>query len=216
MPCGRRPQRTGRGARGEKRAASGRVARRVRAIRSRMFQWESRVVAELFDAESLLGVLPYMCKIESESARLQHDPITSAVAAFLKCPLQLSLTEVGVMPFAGRAALVYPYNLMTERQKQFLRDCLALTDEWNVYNDTVVFKRSKEPVMLPPGEVLIAACQKIYESRVHEDPRVRVGVCNVVLQRVQGHIAIDKPVQRELNAWLQGRLEAGASTPCTI
>lgn len=176
-----------------------------------MYHWEARVVDELFDSESLLGMLPYMCKIESESARLQHDPITSAVIAYLKCPLQLSLSEVGVMPFAGRASLVYPYNLMTERQKQFLRDCLERTEEWSVYNDAVVFKRSKEPVMLPPADVLTAACQKIYESRAHEDPKVRVGICNVVLQRVQGHVAIDKPVQRALNAWLQGRLEAGSN-----
>jgi len=45
-------------------------------------------------------------------------------------------------------------------------------------------------------------CRSILASGIHEDSRIKVGVCNILLQRVQNSITITKAVQQELNALL--------------
>lgn len=173
--------------------------------------WEQNIESHLLDDESLLRIFPYMCKIEAEDRRSsdRHDPITSAVITFLTCPLQLCLTEVGVTVFQGRAAMVYPYNLMSERQKGFVRECLARREEWNLFNECVVFRKPKnaQPLLLSPKSVLVALCTKVYESTAHPDPKMRVAMCNIILQRVQGYVPILKPVQVLLNEWLSRRVD---------
>ena len=172
---------------------------------------EDNIEAELIPDDALGALLPYMAKIEAEDRRNdKYDPITATVIAFLTSPLQLALTEVGALLFQGRGTLIYPYNLMTERQKAFVRRALDQRGEWNIYHDTVVFRRSKSTLLLPPARVLLALCAKVLESSVHPDPQRRVALCNIILQRVQGYVRIDKPVQRELNDWLVAR---GAPAP---
>jgi hypothetical protein len=100
---------------------------------------------------------------------------------------------------------------MTERQKDFVRAALARREEWNVYHDAVVFRRSKTTLLLSPSAVLLALCAKILESTAHPDPQRRVALCNIILQRVQGFVRIDKPVQRELNEWLAARNPAAVA-----
>jgi hypothetical protein len=201
------------------------------------YWWEENIEDQLMDPESLAHMFPYMCKITAEegadpdpaprdgrpkdkpaSAASRHDPITSTAIAFLTCPLQLGLTEVGAMLFQGRSSLVYPYNLMSDRQKGFVREALSRRAEWNLFNEVVVFKRTQHQqgrpgggaagaggLTLAPSAVLVALCTKVFESSAHPDPKRRVALCNIILQRVQGYIPIDKPVQRELNEWLAGR-----------
>ena len=181
------------------------------------FWWEQNIESCLFDPESLLQILPYMCKIEAEDKRAaeKYDPITRTVVTFLTCPLQLGLTEVGAMLFQGRSTLIYPYTLMNDAQKAFVRQCLDHRAEWNLYNDCIVFKRHRgaQGKTLGAPAVLVALCSKIFQSPAHEDPRRRVALCNIILQRVQGYIPIDKPVQRHLNEWLQARHAAQAVNP---
>jgi hypothetical protein len=203
------------------------------------YWWEENIEAQLMDPESLTQMFPYMCKIAAEEgggsnpaaatgpgpgkdgksslhAASRHDPITSTAIAFLTCPLQLGLTEVGAMLFQGRSSLVYPYNLMSDRQKGFVREALSRRAEWNLFNEAVVFRKSQNHqqghgrpggggLTLAPAAVLVALCSKVFESSAHTDPGRRVALCNIILQRVQGYIPIDKPVQRELNEWLAGR-----------
>jgi len=213
------------------------------------YWWEENIEAQLLDPASLTHMFPYMCKITAEegeessqqpaaqgsaSAKAQaqppaasrHDPITSTTITFLTCPLQLGLTEVGAMLFQGRSSLVYPYNLMSDRQKDFVREALSRRAEWNIFNDAVVFRKTAHPqgggskspgggLTLSPAAVLVALCSKVFECSAHPDPKRRVALCNIILQRVQGYIPIDKPVQRELNEWLAGRsaTQAAAGEP---
>ena len=174
--------------------------------------WEESIEAEFASAEALSVLLPYMAKIEGEDRRNdKYDPITATVITFLTSPLQLTLTEVGAAIFQGHSTLVYPFNLMTERQKDFVRAALGRREEWNVYHDAVVFRRSKSTLLLSPSSVLISLCGKVLESTAHPDHSRRVALCNIILQRVQGYVRIDKPVQRELNDWLVARGAAVSS-----
>lgn len=173
------------------------------------FWWEQNIESCLLDQDSLLQILPYMCKIEAEDKRAaeKYDPITRTVVTFLTCPIQLGLTEVGAMLFQGKSTLIYPYTLMSDTQKAFVRQCLDNRAEWNLYNDCIVFKRQRgaQGKKIAAPVVLVTLCSKILQSTVHEDPRRRVALCNIILQRVQGYIPIDKPVQKHLNEWLQAR-----------
>jgi hypothetical protein len=174
--------------------------------------WEDNIKTQLLDEESLQHMFPYMCKIDAEDGDAtpscaRHDPITNTVITFLTCPLHLGLTEVGAMIFQARSALVYPYNLMSERQKGFVRDCLARREEWNIFNEAVVFRRSKgtPPILIDPTTVLVALCSKVLLADAMQDSDAssrRVALCNIILQRVQGYIPIDKPVQKQLNEWM--------------
>ena len=218
-------------------------ARAVNPAHSMTYWWEENIEARLMDQGSLSQMFPYMCKITAEDpGSSRHDPITSTAITFLTCPVQLGLTEVGATLFQGRSSLVYPYNLMSDSQKDFVREALSRREEWNIYNDAVVFRRSQprqqaqpQPAQknqkslqaqqggappprtqaqqhspptartLAPAAVLVALCSKVFESSAHPDPRRRVALCNIILQRVQGYIPIDKPVQRQLNEWLAGK-----------
>lgn len=169
--------------------------------------WLEGIQEELLDAEALLRMLPYMTKAFSEDKRnadCRHDPITATVIIFLTCPLQLGLTEVGAMLFQNHSALVYPFSLMTDRQRTFLRGCLERRSEWGIHNGALVFKqpRGEAARTLPAQAVLLALCKKIVEGQPEQALLQRLAVCNIILQRVQGYVPIEKPVQRELNDWL--------------
>jgi len=172
--------------------------------------WQQNIESELLYPDAILRLIPYVAKTLSEDRRTsesKHDPITATAIVFLTCPLQLGLTEVGAMLFQGHASLVLPYTLMSERQKSFVRDCLDRREEWNVYNDCLLFRRPKGEPQRTLGQacVLSSLCGKILSASTDRDVRQRLALCNIILQRVQGYVTIEKQVQRELNEWLAGR-----------
>lgn len=173
--------------------------------------WEQNMEQEFLYEDALLQLIPYMAKAVSEDRRQiesKYDPITATAILFLTSPLQLALTEVGAMLFQGRASMVYPYALMSDRQRSFLRDCIHRSAEWNIYNETLMFKRSRNepPRTIRQSAVLIALCSKVLSAKAKKDLRPRLALCNIILQRIQGYVAIDKQVQKELNEWLAARL----------
>lgn len=188
---------------------------------SKTLCWPSEVMSVLFDEVSVARMLPYMCKIEAEQQHTQQftqqfdrqtDPITATVISLLTCPLQLCLNEVGVMPIAGRCKLIFPYNLMTAEQRQFVHGCLQRTEEWNICNGHILFKPSPQPLFISPTTVLQALCDNIFRSKTHTQLEAKLGLCNVILQRVKGNIPLTKSVQRDLNSWLQRHMQKRGTT----
>lgn len=169
---------------------------------------------EMLDENSIVDILTYFTKTVSEDKRCTetgNDPITSTLIIFMTSHIHLSLTDVGAMIFKEHSTLIYPYNLMSVRQKAFLRNCIQREEEWNTHNNTVVFKLSKSlPAMrLSSSDVLFAFCKKILRAdnpsestRSTDSFKQRMAVCNIILQRVQGHVQIDKPIQQKLNDWI--------------
>jgi hypothetical protein len=160
------------------------------------------MVSAFFDPEGLQRFITFLC-----NARLpgNWDPVTSTMLDLLTGRLQFCLTDNGLLPFKGKATLVYPYHMMTSAQKGFLRDALCQRASYCVCNDSVVFHPSQgDPERLGPVDVLGALCARILASKVHPEHRVRVGVCNIILQRVQGVVPLSRNVQQSLNAVLFG------------
>ena len=72
-------------------------------------------------------------------------------------------------------------------------------------NESIVFHRKQgNQERLDPVAVLSCMCQGVLSSEVHEDRHVRVGMCNILLQRVQSGVPMSRSVQQELNARLFG------------
>ena len=109
------------------------------------------------------------------------DPIMATVLDLLTWRLQLTLTPAGLLPFKGKTALLYPYHIMSPAQKELLRWLLEDRYTFVVYSDSVVFHRSEgNPERLGPVPVLVAMCQGVLATHIHEDHKVSVGICNIL------------------------------------
>jgi hypothetical protein len=155
-----------------------------------------------------------------ESHPPQHaDPVTHTLITMITCPLQVQLTAVGWQPFKGRE-LTIPYQKMTSAQKETLK-ALLQTEEgaWTVYEYATVHRcKAKRAVVvgvcLNPLTVLEAVCDMVLKSAAYPDRRMRVAVCNIVLQRVQASIPVDKNTLRDLNTRLFAPSKAEDPAPC--
>ena len=161
---------------------------------------EGGLTNTFFTGDSLKRVLTYLCNTRQPG---NWDPVTGTVLDLLTGKLQFCLSATGLLPFKGRAELVYPYHMMSVEQKDYIRQALQDRSAYTVCNDAVVF-HSRVEQKLDPVEVLEAMCCKVLESSIHAEHSVRVGVCNILLQRVQSVVPISKGVQQRLNAVLFG------------
>lgn len=129
------------------------------------------------------------------------DPILHVVLVAINSPVQIQLTSVGLQPFQG-AELTLPYHKMTPEQRAFLLD-LTATDRWSAHETSMVWRRRGARLTLPPVDVLEAVCaQMLAGGKTHPDPRARVAICNILLQRAQASIPLSQALQAELNARL--------------
>ena len=146
-------------------------------------------------------VLTYLCNTRAPGS---WDPVTATVLDLLTGKLQFCLSATGLIPFKGNANLVYPYHMMSPEQKDFIRTSLQTRGGYTVCNESVVF-HACDVERLDTVLVLEAMCSKVLESKVHEDHSVKVGVCNILLQRVQSVVPISRGVQQRLNDVLFGK-----------
>jgi hypothetical protein len=154
-----------------------------------------------FSEPNLKRILTYLCNTRPPGS---WDPVTATVLDFLTSKLQFCLSATGLIPFKGHANLVYPYHMMSPEQKDFIRTAIQERGGYTVCNESVVFHGSLPEERLDTVSVLEAMCSKILESKVHEEHSVKVGVCNIILQRVQSVVPISRGVQQRLNGLLFG------------
>jgi hypothetical protein len=160
-----------------------------------------------FDHEGLQRILTFLCNARPPGT---WDPVTATVLDLLTGKLHFCLTSSGLAPFKGRPSMIYPYHMMTGPQKDFLRSKLSDRASYCVCNDAVLFHAGPDfQEKLDPVSVLEALCSRILASNVHSDHKVRVGVCNIILQRVQSVVPISRNVQQQLNTVLFGSSNAG-------
>ena len=160
------------------------------------------IAAVFFTGENLQRMLTYLCNSRPPDV---WDPITATVIDILTCKLQFCLSTTGLLPFKGKANLLYPYHMMTEEQKEFLRQSLSDSATYTICNDSVVFNVEQDK--LDPVTILEAMCCKILDSKVHKDRNIKLGVCNILLQRVQSMTPISKGSQQRLNTTIFSRPE---------
>lgn len=152
-----------------------------------------------FSEPSLRRVLTYLCNARPPGS---WDPVTATVLDLLTGKLQFCLSATGLIPFKGNANLVYPYHMMSPEQKDFIRTSLQTRGSYTVCNESVVFHAPPGDERLDTVSVLEAMCSKVLESKVHEEHSVKIGVCNILLQRVQSVVPISRGMQQRLNTVL--------------
>jgi hypothetical protein len=152
-----------------------------------------------FSEPSLKRILTYLCNARPPGS---WDPVTATVLDLLTGKLQFCLSATGLIPFKGNANLVYPYHMMSPEQKDFIRTSLQTRGSYTVCNESVVFHSPPGDERLDTVSVLEAMCSKVLESKVHEEHSVKIGVCNILLQRVQSVVPISRGMQQRLNTVL--------------
>lgn len=132
------------------------------------------------------------------------DPVTHTILTMLSCPIHLQLTAIGWQPFKGKE-LTLPYQRMTSEQKDVLRAALPSPQAascWRVHEHAITYHSQTPPEHLKAIDVLEALCTTILRSKAYADRRLRVAVCNILLQRIQSSVQIDKSTLRTLNTIL--------------
>lgn len=128
------------------------------------------------------------------------DIITPTILMMLNSTMQMQLTAVGWQPFKSRD-LTYPYHAMNQAQKAAILSLLSKEheDRWMVFDHAMVYKKGFQVVQLKPLDVLGALCSLVLASDTYTDKRLRLAVCNILLQRVQASMVLDKHTQMALN-----------------
>ena len=147
----------------------------------------------------------FYCKQTQETAKenASIDAISSTVVMFLSSPLQLSLNDLGVSFFQHKSSCIYPYYLLSEAQKAALVALLQRPTEYNFFNERVVFKRGPTPLAVPTLRVLQSLCLLVFGSKYLSDNESKEGVCNIIMQRIQGYVSISSTIRKDLNAFIQ-------------
>ena len=165
--------------------------------------WEDCLMEHFFTVEGLHSLIPYFCKVEHESAGVSKiDIISSTVVTFLTSPVHLTMSELGISLFHNKSSSIFPYYLMTDEQKQGLLGLLESPSEYNIFNERVVFKRNSKKVTVPILSVLESLCLHILKSTYLAEKESRVGVCNIIMQRIQGYIPISTTIRKDLNLFI--------------
>jgi hypothetical protein len=148
---------------------------------------------------TLQATLAVLCDCQPQQGNKPGavDPVTQTVLTMIACPVHVQLTAVGWQPFKGKD-LTFPYQRMTVAQRETLRRTLEDAEGWGAYEHALVLRHPVSP-RLPTLDVLDALCTTILHSAAYPDRRLRVAVCNIVLQRVQASLPVEKGTLRALN-----------------
>jgi hypothetical protein len=156
---------------------------------------EERAVHDAFFGEgSMRSSILILCENNTGA----QDHITKTISTMLTRPLTLQLTSIGWQPFKGKDTM-FPFHMMNEHQRTVFRRLLEDKDAWNTYEHAIVFRKSTQSAMLSHLDVLESLCNIVLESPTYTDKRIRVALCNILLQRIQASIPIDKGTQMKLN-----------------
>jgi hypothetical protein len=158
------------------------------------------VLLEFFDdPDAMQRSISILC---DSNFKQQADPVTQTILTMLGSSIHIQLTAVGWQPFKGKE-LTYPFAQMTLSQRQSLKSLLGEECKgWVVYEHAMLLSRNQLNIALQPLQVLRGLCASVLKSTVYTDKKIRVVMCNILLQRVQASIPIDRGVQSELNALL--------------
>jgi hypothetical protein len=127
------------------------------------------------------------------------ETVTPTILMMLTSPVQVQLTAVGWQPLKSRE-LTYPYVQMTCDQRAAIKAIVECkTAQWSIFEHAMTCRRSTPPIHLKPLDVLGALCTSVLASTAYTDRRLRVAICNILLQRVQASIPLDKHTQSALN-----------------
>ena len=89
---------------------------------------------------------------------------------------------------------------MLQNQKDFLLEMTTLEKKWIIHDNVMLYRRSGRRKELKAVDILESVCnQLLTANKTYPDPRARLALCNIVLQRIQASIPLSQGLQAELN-----------------
>lgn len=165
--------------------------------------WDEVRKAFFEPMSNMQTTLAVLCDCQTQPPTPCADTVTQTLLTMLSCPLHIQLTAAGWQPFKGKE-LTFPYQRMSIEQRAVLKKELQQDDSkrWSAYEHALMLRQPKPGPTLKPIDVLEALCAMILHSTAYTDRRLRVAICNILLQRVQASMPIDKITVRALNGRL--------------
>jgi len=89
---------------------------------------------------------------------------------------------------------------MLQSQKDFLLEMTTLEKKWIIHDNVMLYRRSGRRKELKAVDILESVCnQLLTANKTYPDPRARLALCNIVLQRIQASVPLSQGLQAELN-----------------
>jgi hypothetical protein len=165
---------------------------------------EKEFLHHFFQGKNLQSTIVSLCKNVTGTTLHIHDPISHNISIMLNTPWEIQLVANGLQPFHGKDLMI-PYHCMNTEQREFLLHIMSMTDQWNKYEHSLVFKHRK-PRQSPPHtgkldtlDVLEALCQLIQNSQKYPDDKSKLAINNIILQRIHSSVPLSGPIQVALN-----------------
>lgn len=140
-----------------------------------------------FTGKSLQTFITTLCNNNTHF----QDSIYSILLSIAQNPITLTMTQRGLIPFRDQCTFVYPYHLMSQKQRNFLLQCVdIMIEEKSLIASTqmsggcVISNASWKPKhILNPVDVLSSFCNAVFDNRTHnlQDKKF---ICSMILQRV--------------------------------
>ena len=165
--------------------------------------WFSAYVSCFFEGEALKRILAYMMNHCSYDVT---DPVCSTLGLFLTSPVTFAVTTVGLIPFRGVSTAVFSYSGMSAEQHLFLQQFVAFLRENGL--GAASSQMGGSPVLslgktcsrsLEHVEVIGTFLRSVLANEAYPSSSTRLGVCNIVLQRLGTTSGVSRDSMCRLN-----------------
>jgi hypothetical protein len=187
-----------------------------------MFQdagsWFNEYIKVFFTGDNLKNILTYMCNSCTYDV---SDPVCSSLSMFLLNPVSFTVTNVGLVPFRSISVAVFPYNNMNSKQHAFIIESIAFIKEHGIgvtnsqMGGGVVLSLGKNVSLshtLEPLSVIKTFVTAVLQHEEYQNIDVRLGICNVILQRLGATVQIPRDVLFQLHETvLKHHVEPGST-----
>lgn len=185
--------------------------------------WFERYIQTFFSGEALQRMMTYMCDACTTEI---SDPVCSTLTMFMSTPVVFCVTGIGLIPFRNTAMAVMPFSQMTPEQREFLLGYIDFTREAGLGVPSTqmgggcvlsLTKNAISPHHLDHVTVLSMFFRTVLDGCEPRDLETRMGVCNIVLQRLGAAVNISRDNIQRVHALVlrpaAARRDTLASTP---
>lgn len=136
------------------------------------------------------------------------DPITHVLYTFMSDPIAFTISEQGWCPFPQQPTLIYPFNAMTNKQYNLLKEMQLPQNRSRAGTQLLMggarvfsyFQKSAK-YYLPHTKSLTAFCVLTLAQPDHKKEQ-KMQVCNIVVQRVAAMTNITNATLQDVNQYL--------------
>jgi hypothetical protein len=175
----------------------------------------------VFFADSCMGkIISHFCKVSVGHCR---DPIAETVCVMLSSPVQMSITQIGVVPFKNHPIYIFPFRFLTPEQLEFFKgfvvftkdDCVHSTASTQIGGGCMLCRCSEsKPHYLDAFRVLSSMCDGIMGCTAYPSVQHRVSICNIMIQRIGTIMSLHRALLNKLSIHLE-TISGSATDACT-